>query len=136
MAFTLEGALLLNCQMTCGSPPVPPLALCYVTQAPHIFAAAQQGISVARPSPPPPPGCQLSMESVAAAVQAAASDLAPSEGMRDFCTGAGEGLVLQALAPLLLQQGPGGKGLPAAAARLLQVRGWLLGRARACWGGL
>ena len=56
------------------------------------------------------------MHSAAAALQAVVLD--PSPEMREYCSSTAQGLLLQALAPLLRA---GAGGLPPAAARLLQA---------------
>lgn len=69
------------------------------------------------------------MCSAAAALEALVLDLAPAPAWVQYVCGTAQGLLLQALAPLLLQHAARGGGLTPAVRRLLQAR---LG----CWVGL
>ena len=60
----------------------------------------------------------MSLETLLASLQAVVSDLSPAPEMQQYCRGTAQGLLLQALAPLLRHAEP---ELPPAVARLLQV---------------
>ena len=64
-------------------------------------------------------GSPLSLETLLASLQAVVSDLSPAPEMQQYCRGTAQGLLLQALAPLLRRAE---RDLPPAVARLLQVR--------------
>lgn len=63
-------------------------------------------------------GTELSLDSLVAALQAVVTDLSPAPDMQQYCRGTAQGLLLQALAPLLRDAE---RDLPPAVARLLQI---------------